>query len=135
MTKRIIYPTQDGVAVLIPAGDLSVEEVARKDVPAGVPYKIIDTADVPSDRTFRAAWEADIAEPDGVGIGAHAWFIEKLESDIEKIGAEEPPRPSEDGEETVADYEAKVAAFERNRDLRINDLLKQIDVLKQEAAA
>lgn len=58
--KRIIYPTPDGgVAVIIPAPEceLTIEEIAQKDVPAGVEYKIIDTADVPSDRTFRNAWE------------------------------------------------------------------------------
>jgi len=60
MTKRIIYPTPEGgVAVIIPAPEcgLTIEEIAAKDVPAGVEYKIIDTADVPSDRTFRNAWE------------------------------------------------------------------------------
>lgn len=76
--KRIIYATPEGgVAVIIPSGELPIEEVARKDVPAGVPYKIVDTADVPSDRTFRGAWEADIATPDGVGIGADSWFAEQ----------------------------------------------------------
>lgn len=55
MTKRIIYPLADGgVAIIVPA--VSVEE-AMKDIPAGVEYKIIDTADVPTDRTFRDAWE------------------------------------------------------------------------------
>ena len=78
MIKRIIYATSEGgVAILIPTGELPVEEVARKDVPAGVPYKIIDTADVPSDRTFRAAWETDMTNRDGVGIGADAWFAEQ----------------------------------------------------------
>ena len=33
------------------------EEIAAKDVPEGKPFKIIDTADVPTDRTFRNAWE------------------------------------------------------------------------------
>lgn len=58
--KRIIYPTDDGgVAVIIPAPEcgLTIEEIAAKDVPAGKPFKIIDTADVPTDRTFRNAWE------------------------------------------------------------------------------
>jgi hypothetical protein len=58
--KRIIYPTDDGgVAVVIPSPDcgLTVEEIAAKDVPAGKSFKIIDTADVPTDRTFRNAWE------------------------------------------------------------------------------
>lgn len=60
MNQRIIYPTDEGgVAVIIPAHEcgLTIEEIAAKDVPAGKPYKIVDVADVPSDRTFRAAWE------------------------------------------------------------------------------
>jgi hypothetical protein len=31
--------------------------IAAKDVPAGKPFKIVDVADIPSDRAFRAAWE------------------------------------------------------------------------------
>ena len=54
MNKRIIYPTDDGVAIIIPA--VSVE-LALKDVPQGKPYKIVDASDIPSDRTFRDAWE------------------------------------------------------------------------------
>ena len=62
MTKRIIYPKDDGgVAVIVPAPEYlethTIEELAAKDVPAGKPYKIVDTEDVPSDRTFRNAWE------------------------------------------------------------------------------
>jgi hypothetical protein len=60
MDKRIIYPTDDGgVAVIIPAAEcgLTIEEIAAKDVPAGKDFKIIDVEDVPSDRTFRNAWE------------------------------------------------------------------------------
>jgi hypothetical protein len=78
MNQRIIYPTDDGgVAVLIPTGEIEIAEVARKDVPAGVAYKIVDVADIPEDRTFRGAWEADFTNPDGVGIGADAWFAEQ----------------------------------------------------------
>ena len=58
MNKRIIYPTDDGVAVVVPADcGLTIEEIAAKDVPAGVSYKIVDVADIPEDRTFRNAWE------------------------------------------------------------------------------
>lgn len=60
MNKRIIYPTPDGgVAVIVPAPDcgLSIQEIARKDVPDGVDYRIVDAADIPADRTFRGAWE------------------------------------------------------------------------------
>jgi hypothetical protein len=60
MNQRIIYPTNDGgVAVIIPAVEcgLTIEEIAAKDVPAGKPFKIVNVADIPSDRTFRNAWE------------------------------------------------------------------------------
>lgn len=60
MNERIIYPTEDGgVAIIIPAPEcgLSIEEIAAKDVPHGVFYKIVDVADIPTDRTFRDAWE------------------------------------------------------------------------------
>lgn len=60
MNQRIIYPTDDGgVAIIIPAPDcgLTIEQIAEKDVPAGKPYKIVDVADIPTDRTFRNAWE------------------------------------------------------------------------------
>ena len=79
MNQRIIYPTDDGgVAVIIPAPEcgLSLEQIAAKDVPPIVvygpeqtvvsssprPYKIVDAADIPADRTFRNAWTADFTE-------------------------------------------------------------------------
>ena len=57
---RIIHPTPEGgVAIIIPAPDcgLTIEQIAAKDVPAGVPYSIVDASDIPEDRTFRNAWE------------------------------------------------------------------------------
>ena len=62
MDKRIIYPTDEGgVAIIMPTpeylDDHTIEELAAKDVPAGKPYKIVDVADIPTDRTFRNAWE------------------------------------------------------------------------------
>lgn len=59
MNQRIIYPTDDGgVAVIVPADcGLTIEEIAAKDVPAGKVYKIVDVSEIPSDRTFRNAWE------------------------------------------------------------------------------
>ncbi len=52
-TQRIIYSTPEGVAVIIPAGSV---EAALKDVPEGVPYEIVTTDNIPSDRFFRNAW-------------------------------------------------------------------------------
>ena len=77
MTQRILYPNDGGVAVIIPTGEIAIEQVARKDVPANTPFLIVTTEDIPSDRTFRGAWEADFSNPDGYGIGADAWFAEQ----------------------------------------------------------
>jgi hypothetical protein len=59
MNQRIIYANDfGGVSIIVPADcGLTVEEIAAKDVPAGKPYKIVNVEDVPSDRTFRDAWE------------------------------------------------------------------------------
>lgn len=73
MPQRIIYQTDEGgVAVIVPTPEAleqySIEAIALKDVPAGKPFKIVDTADVPSDHTFRSAWEVDTATlTDGIG--------------------------------------------------------------------
>lgn len=76
MDKRIIYPTTDGgISVIIPAScGLTIEQIAQKDVPAGIPYRIINASDLPTDRSQRQAWEADFSNPDGHGIGQEAWF-------------------------------------------------------------
>ena len=73
MEKRIIFQNPDGtVGVIIPSQEVvakyGIEAIAKKDVPANLPYKIVDITDVPSDRTFRNAWElpADVTF-DGVG--------------------------------------------------------------------
>jgi len=73
MNKRIIYINdEDNVSIIVPAPEClvlhTIEEIAAKDVPAGKPYKIVDVADVPSDRTFRSAWSVDESDlTDGFG--------------------------------------------------------------------
>ena len=74
MNSRIIFPNDEGgVSVIVPAPEcgLTIEEIAAKDVPPIIvrgpdgsvasstprPYKIVDVSDIPSDRTFRNAWE------------------------------------------------------------------------------
>jgi hypothetical protein len=54
---KIIYTNNEGgVSVVIPTGELPIEEVAKKDVPEGVPYEIVEDDAIPADRTFRNAW-------------------------------------------------------------------------------
>lgn len=58
INQRIIFQTESGgVSVIVPTGELPIEEVAKKDVPAGVSYEIVSVDDIPSDRTFRNAWK------------------------------------------------------------------------------
>jgi hypothetical protein len=57
--KRIIYPNNEGgVSIVVPAPDceLSLEQIAGKDVPAGKPYQIVDASEIPDDRSYRNAW-------------------------------------------------------------------------------
>jgi len=71
--NRIIYKQDNGVvAVIIPTpealGQHSLQAIAIKDVPAGKPFKLVDVADIPSDRTDREAWTIDDADlTDGIG--------------------------------------------------------------------
>lgn len=60
MNKRIVYPDDNGgVVILMPILDcgLSMEEIIAKDVPSNKPYKIVDVSEIPTDQTFRNAWE------------------------------------------------------------------------------
>ena len=71
--NRIIYKQDSGVvAVIIPTPEAleqhSIQAIAIKDVPAGKPFKIVDAADIPTDRSQRDAWTVDEAElTDGIG--------------------------------------------------------------------
>ena len=79
---RILYKhSADGVvSVIVPApkilleinpdtGQLwTVEDIAKKDVPTGYKYKIVEDSDIPTDRSFRGAWTVDESDlTDGVG--------------------------------------------------------------------
>jgi hypothetical protein len=82
MNQKIIYIQDDGtVAITGPSLEAleryGIESIALKDVPAGKPFKIVTTNDIPSDLTFWEAWEADMSNPDGYGIGHKAWFAEQ----------------------------------------------------------
>ncbi len=79
---RILYKhSADGVvSVIVPApkilleinpdtGQLwTVEDIAKKDVPTGYKYKIVEDSEIPTDRSFRDAWIVDETDlTDGVG--------------------------------------------------------------------
>jgi hypothetical protein len=63
--QRIIFQNAEGgVSVIIPTGELPIEEVAAKDVPEGVAYEIVEDDAIPADRFFRNAWVASGATVD-----------------------------------------------------------------------
>lgn len=120
--QAIIYPNETTVSIIRPLDcGLPFQEIARKDVPFGVPYRIIDAADIPADRTYRDAWTADFSTPDGVGLGPHRWFIEQWTAEIAQLGAQQPP----------ADADA-VERFEADRAAAIAALRSQIEAMKSE---
>ena len=62
MNQRIVYNNDEGgISIIIPTAEWlsehTIEELAAKDVPAGKDYHIVDVSEIPSDRTFRNAWE------------------------------------------------------------------------------
>tara|TARA_R100001509_G_C4831403_1_gene203429 strand:+ start:513 stop:731 length:219 start_codon:yes stop_codon:yes gene_type:complete len=71
MAKKIIYKAENGtLSVITPAenNSMTIEDIAKKDVPTGLSYKIIEDTDLPNSREFRNAWTiADNELTDGVG--------------------------------------------------------------------
>ncbi len=59
MGKRIVFENEDGsIGIIIPSpqSELTIEQVAAKDVPSGTSYHIVEEEDILSDRSFRDAW-------------------------------------------------------------------------------
>ena len=49
----------------------TIEEIAKKHIPTGKKYKIVEDSEISSDRSFRMAWTVDESElTDGIGEGA-----------------------------------------------------------------
>lgn len=62
MDKVVVFKNTDGSCGVIhpsPKCGLTIEEVATKDVPKGLEYRIIDKSLLPQDRYFRNAWTDD----------------------------------------------------------------------------
>ena len=70
---KIIYKNESGgVSIIHPTEEalksMSIHDIASKDVPTGLPYKIVEDSEIPTDRTFRDAWTVDDSIlTDGVG--------------------------------------------------------------------
>lgn len=70
---RIIYKNEDGgISIITPTPEslksMTIEDIALKDVPTGIPFVIVEDSEIPTDRTFRNAWTInEDALIDGVG--------------------------------------------------------------------
>lgn len=115
MEKRILYKQTDGtLCVIIPAPKClatgkTVEQIAAKDVPSGLAYKIVDVDQVPTDRTFRDAWTiADSELTDGTGAEQDVFEDDPTHPDYIAPASDE----IEDTPENRAEWEAFVATLE-----------------------
>jgi hypothetical protein len=78
---KIIYKNIDNtIAILTPTEDClqsyTIQQIALKDTPQGLPFWIVEDSIIPSDRTFRNAWEVDEASlgvPHGYGSEFHTF--------------------------------------------------------------
>lgn len=77
--NKIIFQNLDGsIGIITPTQEVlnkyTYKQIAEKDVPAGLPYVIVDESVIPDDRTFRSAWElpAD-TKFDGVGSDSYTF--------------------------------------------------------------
>ena len=53
-TVAIIRPTEEALATM------TIEQIATKDVPAGIAFRIVNDDEIPTDRTFRNALKYDL---------------------------------------------------------------------------
>lgn len=71
---KIIFKNEDNsIGIITPTSEAltfaTIEQIAEKDVPFGMPYWIVDESVIPTDRTARNQWRLDgtQGEPDGYG--------------------------------------------------------------------
>lgn len=71
---KIIYPTDVGTVAVMAVNPLILEKMtlldaAKRYVPAGKPFKLVNDADLPEDE-FQEAWIVDFSTRDGTGGSA-----------------------------------------------------------------
>ena len=121
-TMKIIYPTETGIAIIHPTGELSIEEVAAKDVPAGVSFRIVNDDEVPIDRTFRNAWE------DNGGIKVNMPKAKDITKD--RLRAERAPllEAQDVAFQRALESGASTAEIVKEKQ-RLRDITKKVDAL------
>jgi len=125
--KVIIFDNGNGVSVVYPTGELSIEEVQAKDCPQGT---IIDDSELPQGRDFRGAWEL-------VDGAVNVNFAKAQEITKDRLRAERAPLLSAQdiaymkALEAGADTAEIVAEKERLRDVtKLVDTATTLDELR-----
>lgn len=84
---KIIFKNEDNsIGIITPTSEAlsfaTIKDIAEKDVPHNLPYWLVEDSDIPTDRTFRNAWEIDEAmgEPDGFGGESNEFDDELLKA-------------------------------------------------------
>lgn len=65
MTKKLAWKNDEGgISIFTPHPDFAdkLDDIAAQIVPQGKTYKIIDDANMPTDRTKRNSWDFDTAK-------------------------------------------------------------------------
>ena len=89
---KIIYQNKEGgISIIHPTGELSIEEVAAKDVPEGVAYEIVEDDAIPADRFFRNAWVAN-----GAAVDVDLGKAKDIGHDIRRTQRAEEFKPFDD---------------------------------------
>ena len=84
---KIVFKNEDNsIGIITPSIEAlsfaTIEQIAEKDVPKDLPYWIVEDSAIPTDRTFRSAWEIDEAmgKPDGFGGESNEFDAELLKA-------------------------------------------------------
>jgi len=120
--SKILYQQPDGIlAIMFSLGDIND---AVGDVPEATSYEIVDDGDIPTDKTFRAAWEHDVSvAPEKVKTDMPKAKI--IAHDIRRDARAELFKPL-DIEATIPSLE--VAAEASRQVIRDSDAIIQADI-------
>lgn len=92
---RILFKNLDNsIGIITPTDEAlsfaTIEQIAEKDVPHNLPYWIVKVSVLPTDRTFRNAWEIaeSFGEPYGFGGENNEFDDELLRKYYEVLNAD-----------------------------------------------
>jgi hypothetical protein len=136
MTQAIIFTNDNGgVSTCIPTGEISIDAVLTKDVPAGRGARIVNLSDLPRENDFYDAWEMDATS---VTVN----FAKAVELTKKRLRAERTPLLAaqdvafQRALEANADTAAIVAEKQRLRDITtLADQATTLEQLKELKAA